>query len=207
SFADGRVVVNAAYFYNDYTDLQVTSFAADPDTGVFVSQFTNAAAATIQGFEMEVSAQATEELQFTAALGLMDASYDEFDILVGGVVTDVSDRPLVNTPDITASLGATYTKKISSNLVLTLHADSNYRDEVATEISATPELTQESYWLSNAFLSLSGAEGKWEARVGVRNIEDEAIQVQGFNLSEFPGLQTAFFRAPRTYDFRLIFNY
>jgi len=137
----------------------------------------------------------------------MDAQYEEFDILVGGVITDVSDRPLVNTPEWTGSLGATYTLALGDSLIGTLHADANYRDDVATEISATPELTQEAYWLTNAFASLATADGRWEARAGIRNIGDENIQVQGFNLSEFPGLQAAFFSAPQTYDFRVIYRY
>ena len=207
TLADGRLVANAAYFYNDYTDLQVTSFAADPVTGVFVTQFTNAAAATIQGLELELFAVPTDKLSLNASLGLMDAEYEEFDILVGGVVTDVSDRPLVNTPDMTASLGATYTTPISASWEASFHADANYRSEVATEISASDELTQDAYWLTNAYASLGHRDGSWLIKAGVRNLGDEAIQVQGFNLSEFPGLQSAFFAAPRTYDLRVVYRY
>lgn len=207
TFADGKIVANAAVFYNDYTDLQVTSFAADPNTGVFVTQFTNAAAATIQGLELELFAVPNDKLSLNASLGLMDASYDEFEILVAGVVTDVSARPLVNTPEVTASLGATYTQPISANWDVTFHGDANYRSEVATEISASPELTQDAYWLTNAYASLGKSDGSWEIKAGVRNLGDEVIQVQGFNLSEFPGLQSAFFAAPRTYDLRLVYRY
>lgn len=207
TMVDGRLVVNAAYFFNDYTDLQVTSFAADPNTGTFVTQFTNAAAATIQGLEVEIFATPTDQLSLNASLGLMDASYDEFNILVGGAVTDVSERPLVNTPEVTASLGATYTMPVTANWNATFHADANYRSEIATEISASPELTQDAYWLTNAYASIGKADGSWEIRAGARNLGDEAIQVQGFNLSEFPGLQSAFFAAPRTYDLRVVFRY
>ncbi|MEM1103300.1 MAG: TonB-dependent receptor, partial [Pseudomonadota bacterium] len=77
----------------------------------------------------------------------------------------------------------------------------------ANEVTGSPALTQESYWLANAFVAVKTDDGRWEARAGVRNIGDEEIIVQGFNLLAFPGLETAFLAAPRTYDFRVIFNY
>lgn len=207
SWLDNRLVVNAAYFFNDFTDLQVTSFAADPDTGVFVSQFTNAAEATVQGVELELFATPYEGLTLNGSFGYVDAEYQEFDILVGGVPTDVSDRPLVNTPEFNGSIAATYVRPFGQLFEGTVHVDANYRGETATEISATPELTQDAYWLTNAFAAVGTQNGRWQLRGGVRNISDEEIQVQGFNLTEFPGLQSAFFAAPRTYDVRVIFRY
>lgn len=207
SWHDGRLVANAAYFFNDYTDIQVTSFGADPVTGVFVDLFTNAAAATIQGLEIDVLAMPTDELTLTATLGLMDAEYDEFDILVGGVVTDVSDRDLVNTPDVSGSFAATYDFALSDKLEATLHGDVAYRGAYANEVTASPNLNQDAYWISNAFAAVKTDNERWEARLGVRNIADEEIRVQGFNLAAFPGVETAFYAAPRTYEFRLIYRY
>ena len=207
SWNDGRLVANAAYFYNDYTDIQVTSFGADPQTGVFVDLFTNAAAATIQGLELEILAVPTDRLTLSASLGLMDAQYDEFDIQVGGVVTDVSDRDLVNTPEVSGSLAATYDFDLSASLTATLHGDISYRDSYANEVTDSPNLRQDAYWLSNAFVAVKTRDGRWEARAGIRNIGDETIRVQGFNISAFPGVETAFYGAPRIYDFRLIYRY
>jgi iron complex outermembrane receptor protein len=44
-------------------------------------------------------------------------------------------------------------------------------------------------------------------RAGVENLTDHAVRTQGFNLADFPGVQVNFFRAPRTYDLRLIYRY
>ncbi|MEM9740213.1 MAG: TonB-dependent receptor [Pseudomonadota bacterium] len=207
SWNDGRLVANAAYFYNDYTDIQVTSFGADPVTGVFVDLFTNAAAASIQGLEFELLARPSEGLSLSASLGLLDAEYDEFDILVGGVVTDVSDRDLVNTPEVSGSFAATYSFDMTDMLVATLHGDIAYRDSYANEVTDSPNLRQEAYWLSNAFVSVKTQNERWEARAGIRNIGDEEILVQGFNLAAFPGVETGFYGAPQTYDIRLIYRY
>lgn len=207
SWMDGRLTFNAAYFYSDYSDMQVTSFGADPVTGAFVSLFTNAAAATIQGLEFELAARPTPTLSVNASLGLLDARYDEFNILVGGVVTDVSDRDLVNTPKVSGSLAVTWERPISDGLGLVLHGDAGYRSSLATEITASPVLRQDAYTLLNAFAALRSTSGTWEVRAGVQNLTDEKIRVQGFNLAEFPGVQLGFYTAPRTYDLRLIYRY
>ncbi|MEM7569162.1 MAG: TonB-dependent receptor, partial [Pseudomonadota bacterium] len=207
SWQDGRLIANLAYFYNDYSDIQVTSFGADPVTGVFVDLFTNAAAATIQGIELEVAAQPIEGLSLNGSLGFLDAEYDEFETLVGGVVTDVSDRDLVNAPRWSLSFGATYVTPLTDDVSLTLHADAAHRSSFANEVTDSPNLRQDAYWLANAFVSLGAPDKRWEVRAGMRNIGDEAITVQGFNLAAFPGLEAAFFAAPRTYDLRAIFRY
>ncbi|MEQ8176988.1 MAG: TonB-dependent receptor [Amphiplicatus sp.] len=207
SWFDGALIANAAYFYNDYTDLQVTSFGADPVSGVFVSLFTNAAAARIHGAELELFAKPTERLSITGTVGWLDAQYKEFDILVGTVVTDVSDRAMVNAPRWNASLGATYEHPLSNGMTAVAHVDGAYRGERATEITASPELTQESHGLLNAFVALKAADERWEIRGGVKNATNEAIRVQGFNLSEFPGVQLGFYAAPRTWDARMIVRF
>lgn len=207
SALDGRLRANLTYFYNDYSDLQVTSFGADPVTGVFVSRFTNAASARTQGAELELFARPTKRLTFTGNVGFLDADYRSFDILVGGVPTDVTDRRLVNAPRWNAAVGGTYEQPLSKRFVGQLHVDASYRGENAVEITDSPALRQPRTTLINALFSVRTASGRWELQGGVRNLLDEQVRVQGFNLSEFPGVQVGFFAAPRTYDFRLIYRY
>ncbi|APR51601.1 TonB-dependent receptor [Sphingomonas koreensis] len=208
SWAGGRLTTNLAAFYNDYTDQQVTSFGADPVTGVFASLFTNAAAARAYGLEFELAARLADGLDLTGSVGLLDAKYRRFDQLVGGVVTDVSDRRVVNAPDFNASVGLTYTRPLGGGDVSgVFHIDGAYRSTVATEITDSPLLRQPGYEKINAFIGVVGPEKRWELRAGVENLTDQAVRVQGFNLSEFPGVQLGFFAAPRTYDLRLILRY
>jgi iron complex outermembrane receptor protein len=207
TWVDGRVVANAAVFYNDYQDLQVTSFGADPVSGTFVSLFTNAAKARTEGVELELAARASAGLTLNAALGYLDAKYQKFDTLVGGAVTDVSNRGLVNAPDWTGSVGLTYEQPLTRALVGTVHVDGAYRGKTFTEITASEVLAQESYVLANAFASLRTDDGRWELRGGVQNLTDEKVRVQGFNLSEFPGYQLAFYSARRTWGLHLVFHY
>jgi len=207
TWADGKLIINAAYFYNDYTNLQVTSFGSNPETGTFASLFTNAAKARIQGIELEVAARPTQALMLNASVGFLDSEYKKFETLVGGVVTDVSNRKLVNAPKWNASVSATLDQPISNRLIGTAHIDANYRSKNYNEITASELLAQNKYILVNAYVSVRGEDGRWEFRAGVKNLTDRAIRVQGFNLSEFPGYQLSFFSAPRTFDFRLFYRY
>ncbi|MDQ8755433.1 TonB-dependent receptor [Sphingosinicella sp. LHD-64] len=203
----GRLIANAAIFYNDYTDVQVTSFGADPVTGVFQSLFTNAASARAYGAELELVARPTRGLTINASLGYLDARYREFEVLVGTVVTDVSDRHLVNAPRWNGSIGATYRAPLSARLSGTIHVDAAYRSTSAIEITDSPVLRQPGYGLINGFVAIGSSDERWELRAGVRNLTDKAVRVQGFNLESFPGVQVGFYAAPRTYDLRLILRY
>lgn len=207
AWADGRMILNAAYFYNDYKDLQVTSFGADPVSGTFVSLFTNAAKARIQGVDLELTARPVDALTITATAGYLDAEYRKFETLVGGTATDVSDRGLVNSPKWNASLGATYQQALGNGLIGTAHADAGYRSKTYNEITASENLAQNKYAIVNALVSVKTEDARWEVQAGVRNLTDQSIRVQGFNLSEFPGFELSFFSAPRTYDFRVIYRY
>lgn len=207
TWVDGRVVANAALFYNDYQDLQVTSFGADPVSGTFVSLFSNAAKARTQGAELELTARATAGLTLNAAVGYLDAKYEEFNTLVGGLPADVSDRELVNAPEWSGSLGITYEHQFSPSLLGTVHVDGAYRDKTFTEITASQVLAQDPYTLANAFISVRTDDDRWEVRAGGQNLTDEKVRVQGFNLAEFPGYQLAFYSARRTWNLHVAYRY
>lgn len=123
------------------------------------------------------------------------------------MVTDVSDRELVNAPEWSASLGFTYERALSSSLVGAVHVDGAYRAKTYTEITASELLAQDDYVMTNAFVSVKTADERWELRGGVQNLGDEKVRVQGFNLSEFPGYQLAFYSARRTWDLHLVYRY
>ncbi len=207
SWLGGRLIANAAIFYNDYTDIQVTSFGADPVTGVFVSRFTNAAKARTYGAELELLAQPTRQLSLEGSVGYLNARYNTFNILVGGVVTDVSNRALVNSPRWNLSLGASYKVPLGGGLTGTLHVDGAYRSRVATEITDSPLLAQSGYALLNGFVEVGTVDGTWQLRAGVKNLTNRAVRTQGFNLADFPGVQVNFFGAPRSYDLRLSYRF
>jgi iron complex outermembrane recepter protein len=90
-FAEGRLRLNAAAYYNTFDDMQREVNLSDPVVGV-VQLIRNTADATITGFDMEFSAALTDSLFLQTSLGYVDGSYDE-------VLFDISGDNVVNAED------------------------------------------------------------------------------------------------------------
>ena len=199
---DGDLILNAAIFRNDYTDLQLSSFTANPNTGAFEAQFTNAGEAVIQGLEAEAMWRPADGLTLTGHVGYMDAFYEEY--IGPGGVNIADDRELVNTPEWSGGIASTYEWPVGDTLHATVHADAAWRSKTYTTVSSAENLAQDGYALVNAFAAIGAADERWEIRAGVRNLFDEHYINQAFDLMEFPGYQLAYYGAPRTFDIRLV---
>ncbi|MCY3989474.1 MAG: TonB-dependent receptor [Gammaproteobacteria bacterium] len=204
---DNRFTWSAAYFYNDYKDLQLNGFGQDPETGQFVSLFTNAASAKIHGVEGVVSYRPNDRLSIDASVGYLNAEYEEFEILVLGMLTDVSDRRLPNAPEWTGFLGMTWSDQLTANLAATVHVDIAYKGGHANESTDSPNLAVPAATYINAFVSISGDDERWEVRLGGTNLTDRARAAQSFNTAEFSGVETAFMGMPHLYDIRLLWRF
>src|SRR5690606_26088217 len=100
--------LNAAVFYSDYEDMQVTVQRAV--TNGVASQVLNAADATVQGAEIEAIFAATNTLSFNATVGFVDAEFDQVEFFNPNTqqVEDVSGLwSFANTPEVSANLGFT----------------------------------------------------------------------------------------------------
>ena len=70
---DGAMNLNWAYFNSEYEDQQVSTFVG---LGFVVA---NAASSEIQGIEMDMTWQATDELRLGVAMAFLDGKYGSFD--------------------------------------------------------------------------------------------------------------------------------
>jgi iron complex outermembrane recepter protein len=136
SWFDNRLILNAAAFHTKYDDKQEeivvpTPGGANPQETLV----SNAASATIQGLEFEANAVPVENLTLRAALGLLDAEYDEFPSRdAAGNPIDLSDLTLRRTPEVTGSIGGDY--EIPTSIGdFTLAASYRYISEYQTTIS------------------------------------------------------------------------
>ena len=104
---DRRIIVNAAAFYSDISDMQREVNVSSPTSGV--AQFIlNTADAEILGGEIEGRFRATENIVLTGNLGLIDASYTEVlaDLNGDGLVNDLDeDLDLPRVPEATYGFG------------------------------------------------------------------------------------------------------
>lgn len=114
---ENRLRVNAAFFYMDWKDLQVdTRFSViEPDGGVaFVFGTDNVAASSTKGVELELAAQASENLVLSGAVGYLDAQIDSYPnaTLNNEGVKDLSGFRTPGSPKWTLNANAHYTAKV-----------------------------------------------------------------------------------------------
>ena len=119
TFMDGRLVLNGALFYTDWTDVQINSpdpSSADPDA---VSITLNLGNAEVLGVEFDAAFYATDNLSFDGTFSHADGTYSDgtidarfrrtpspCDNVVCSTDGDVSGNDIERTPQTQASFGA-----------------------------------------------------------------------------------------------------
>ncbi len=166
---DSRVRFNATAFYSDYEDKQEEDVVQqDPsDPGNVTTIVYNAADATIQGLELELTGQITAELSGFINIGLLDAEFDDF--VTAGV--DVSDRELRNAPESTVGLGLDYVTALSFG-DFGAHYNMQWRDEYHTVLNNDERGLVDAGEFHNASVDLTFAEN-YTVSVYGRNLTDE----------------------------------
>jgi iron complex outermembrane recepter protein len=189
-----RLRLNGAVFFMDYTDKQEEiGLRSTGATGQRISVF-NAATATMKGVELELQAQATENLSLRANVGYLDSKYDEFRYDNGFGIVDDSGLEFRRAPELTGGLDVTYEWPIGAGNAW-IRGAYRYIGEHFIEQSNRPELSNDvqhlldmsvNYQVNSITLSLFG-----------RNLTGEDGWAHGLNVSGLWAYASA--RAPRTW--------
>jgi len=175
--AQRRVRLNIAAFYSDYSDKQEQFF-----NGVF-QVTSNAAAATIKGFEVDLTALPIDWLTLGAAVGYQDATYDDYHDPITG--RDFTGNRLPGIPEWTGSLSAQIDQTMSSGWSWMLRGDVAYRDEKLGRASNDPFFVGEAMTLVNARLGFTTPSNRYQISVWAKNLLDKDYEV---SRSEIDGL-------------------
>ena len=169
TLADGRAIANAAAFYYDYTDLQVSTFSEG------TVRVVNAAEATLVGLELDVSAVLSEQFTWSTSAMLLNAEYDKFVTRYGGaangIVLDVAGNNLVNAPEVSVTSTLNYNSAIPLGEFSAM-AQVAYRSEVFHNQFNEAEVGQGSLMLANVRAGITFLNGV-ELSFVVRNLLDE----------------------------------
>ncbi|MBB3691404.1 TonB-dependent receptor [Sphingomonas sp. BK580] len=208
---DRRLTLNLTGFHYDFDDMQVTVLQ---DAG---TRTQNAAAARVNGLELEAVARPLAGLSLNAGWGYQDSRYKDFtDASVPfpinrGAPLDLSGQPLERAPRHTVNLAASYETPLGTG-TLRLNTDwrytSRYRFHVwsdATNNDPAPFLadastrqlvrdtfSQDDLWLGNATVAYRLPSGV-EVAAWVRNLTDRAYNTNAFgmffnrSISTYPG--------------------
>ncbi len=225
AFRGGRLQTNAAFFFTDYTNVQipgsVPTFDAAGNVNGFAGNVTNAGKAEIKGFEFEAIARVTDNFTLSGMVGFIDAKYKEWIIANGltgsaaALVNVAGAAEFQNTPKKTASITGTYewpAAVFGRNGNLALSSTLSYRDKVyffefvrpigvaAVDVNVPQNLmlSQDGYSLWDASLVWTSRDRKVQVGLIGRNLADKRYKVAGYPFAGFFNTITAFYGDPRT---------
>ena len=199
--SSGRVRANYAIFKSQYDDFQARVSVAD---GIdFRFPVLNAAELDIQGAEFELAWLPIDPLQLSAQVGYLDTEYG-----AGGFSGSdgAPDEPAF-APEWTGRFAGIWTFGLGELGSLSLGADANYRDAMWLSVENVEALSEQDYWLWNAFARWENADGHWSVTGGVKNLGDEEYKVEGQEFRSVAGILTAYYGDPRTWTLSLDYRY
>lgn len=196
---DGLARVNAAVFWNEYSDIQIVV-----QRGITPAN-ENAGDARIRGFELETEVYPTPELSLVGSLGYIDAEYTNVDPLAFPVTVGSS---LQNTPEWTLSGAANYIVPgvFSGAGDVIFNVNYSWRSGVFNDAENTPELFQESVGLLGAQVKYEDESGQWAISAIGRNITNERFIGAGFNSGAVSFVEASFNR-PAEWRLQFDFNF
>jgi iron complex outermembrane receptor protein len=220
---NNRLRVNAAIFYNDYSDQQVPYFVAN-ELNVTNVSVTNAGESEIKGLEIEATYRPSANWTFLVAYTHVDTEFEDFKIsdvavpstydkvLSGNVDGDFSGKSFANTPDDVAIASIRYDGQFDNGV--------NFFSELFANYSSKRYLDQGnlSYLDEVTIVDFSaGIDSEhWQVTAYVDNLADEDQVQSGLgNVSYgfFPGGQIPPFGAnlslpdPRTFGMRARYKF
>ncbi len=148
---------------------------------------------------------ADDRIQSCAALAAtLPAPYTVSD----GVAVDLSGNRLINSPELTVSLGAQYSFVLPASYILTTRVDYYWQDAMYGRIFNKPIDKIDAWELWNAQATLSSPNRDWFVRAFVKNIADKNNVVGMYVTDPSAGLFTNLFLVePRTYGLAAGYNF
>jgi iron complex outermembrane recepter protein len=176
---NGRLRLNVAAFHMDYTDLQVQT-----PIGIGVFDIRNAAAATVQGVEVEARSRLGLGFDAGGHVAWLDAVYDRY-IAVGngGLTGDVSGNRLNNAPEWSGRLWIEWTGRIGRAQRLTLTADATAQSTVFYTPFNDDIQWQRPYGLVAGRVEYGPGDRRWAVNVYARNLTDTDYIMATFGTS------------------------
>ncbi|MGV3481579.1 MAG: TonB-dependent receptor [Sphingobium sp.] len=136
---DNHLRANLAFFYIDWSDVQVSSGVVGRDANGNIINYagiSNAASATSKGVELELLAAPTERLELGLNVGYLKARFDKFtDARTNFGTLDLSGKPLPKAPEWTLSTFAQYTAPLTDSLDAFVRGEYFYTDDAYTTVN------------------------------------------------------------------------
>jgi len=203
AFADGLFILDAAAYYYDYSDYQLSiQFLDGP-------RLSNLPEVSVTGLEAAVQFNATEALVFGASFNYVDSEIesdlflqDPFDLTQPA--RNLRGQPLPRSPEFKSSLTADYTFfGLPNSSSLVVGGAWNYSDEFNHDLHGT--FTGGGYSLLNANARWLSGGGNWWVNLYGRNLTNEEYQTLSVFADSIGEVQ--FFNPPRTIGLQVGYNF
>jgi iron complex outermembrane receptor protein len=162
----GRLALNAAAFYYDFDDLQISTVKLGE--GVHVA---NAAKAELYGIDAEGIVEISGRL--TVSGGVVWMPKREFVQFIDAMGQDLSGNELVRAPEWAASAAITYEQPLRDVGRLSARLEYAYRSSYFFTPDNEPRYEQDSFGLLNLLMRFESADNRWYAFASGRNLTNE----------------------------------
>jgi iron complex outermembrane receptor protein len=185
TFFDGRLLFNAAAFYNQYNDLQVFVLVNPPagDTsGLPVNVLDNAQSAHTEGVEAQIEVRPISPLTASVQLGFLNTRLDHYVADRAPGTPDYSGNQLPSSPHFSLSGLIDYKVPLSRG-GLDFQFSAAYKSSQFFDTTNDPYITQGPYWIENVRVGYTLPNPKWEVAMFVRNLADAHYYLDKFDLT------------------------
>ena len=198
--------VNGAAFFYDYKDQQVLS--ARLTANGLVGSFVNAPKSQIWGGELELTWTPAPGLTINQSASYKDGEFKDYNALDVPATRAAGREIYVDKSGDEIPFGNwTYGGSVAysadvGDFVVTSEINYSWRDKQVSWLGEKYDVP--SYWLANASVGLTPAEGPWAASIWVRNLFDEEYDLTRNFFTEAEVAQRG---RPRTYGVRVSYAY
>lgn len=207
---NNSLLLNAAVFYQDYTDFQLNTF-----TGI---QFvvTSLPQVVSKGVDLDmVWYTPLEQLSLQGGVTYADTTIEEFGNALAFFRPERKDDTLSFAPEWSASLSATFEQPIGASLLFRTNVGAKYTSEYNTGSNLDLRKMQDALTLVNARAGIGAADESWMVELWAQNLTDEEYYqvafdatLQGSSAGAVPtSTVDAFLGAPRTYGITARFKF
>ena len=193
TWADGNLLLNAALFYQEYTDFQLNSFLG---TSFVVRSIPKV---TSQGLDAEMLWNTgVDGLSMQAGLVYADTKYGD-DVLPDAGLVLLPGSQMSFAPKWSGNANVTYEWDMGSRLVGRFNVGAKYMSEYNTGSDLDPEKLQDAYTLVNARIGIGDQNQRWSLELWGQNLTDETYKQVGIDAPIQTGSWNAFLGSPRLY--------
>jgi iron complex outermembrane receptor protein len=199
---DRTLRLNAAFFWNQYKDMQIgindcSAYTGPPGNpfGVPCIYPANAGDADVKGGELEANWYPIEGLEIDAAVSVLNFDYTKLAPATGIPADGITPY----TPETKWSLGAQYRFAFTGGSSITPRIDVTYQSDIYGNPLNSVTSKIDAYTLLNARLTWNSPDDVWQVALEGQNLTDELYFVTKFDLlAAAGGFQSGQPGLPRT---------